>query len=238
MTIRYGLAAILILIASPLYADEFEKEFNDALDQAGKIHEQRMKTDLGYRHEYLGDKHAEKRQFKKAAEEYGLAGTHMPNDAALRAKWGHALVSSKRPKRGLRVLNKAIEMTSGKEPAWLYSAYLSKGTAHGMLNQNDEAIAALSKSLSLKPTVLGHVTRATAYAKRQELKAALRDLDAALKMKPESKKLWTFKAQLHVMSIRAAPKAGHQEKACHAMRKACEFGECRPLNKFTQCKVE
>ncbi|MFP4003779.1 MAG: tetratricopeptide repeat protein [Alphaproteobacteria bacterium] len=208
------------------------------LKKLDNLHEQRMKTDPGYRHRVRGDEFAEKKQYKQAAEEYRQALRHEPKDAArIHAKFGHALVSSQQPREGLKNLEKAIEMSNGKQ-AWLYSAWLYKGTAHGMLGEMDAAIKALTKSISLKPTVLGHVSRATAYAKTQRLDAALSDCETALDMKPENTTLWSLKARIHLMASIKAPDSGHKDKACHAMRKACELGECRPLNEFTECKTE
>lgn len=238
MKIRYFIAAILVLIASPLYADEREDLLDsELLEMYEEAHRKRMKTDPAYRHRTLGNELAKKRQFGKAAEEFRQAIRYAPGDAFLHAKLGHALVGSQHPREALKALEKSISMSSGKEH-WLYWAYLHKGTALGMVGNMDAAIAALTKSISLKPTVLAHVSRGAAYAQKRKLDAALRDYEAALRLKPDNAKLWLFKARLHLTSMAKAPEAGHMGKACRAMRKACDLGECRPLNEFNECKAQ
>lgn len=235
MIIRYLLAVLLIMVASPPQADSVT-DYNETLKIFDRAHERRMQTDPAYRHQTLGDEFADDRQYRQAIEEYRQAVPHAPKDAFLHAKLGRALVATGHPREGLGMLNKSIVMSSGKEH-WLYWAHLYKGTAHGMLGQMDSAILALTRSIKMKATVLGHVTRASIYGQNGDLAAALRDYEAAVELKPDDKMLWAFKAQVHLMASAKAPNAGHKAKACRAMRRACDLGECRPLNEFTECKI-
>jgi hypothetical protein len=43
---------------------------------------------------------------------------------------------------------------------------------------------------------------------------------------------------LHIMAMARNPDTDHMARACHAMRKACELGECRPLEEFEECKAD
>lgn len=236
MKFPYWIAAILAAAATTAQADSLAN-FSETLEIFDRAHKQRMKTDPGYRHEIKGDALVKEKQFQSAVQEYEQAARHAPKDALLHAKLGQALVLCKRPHEGLGPLNKSIVLSAG-QGHWLYWAYLYKGTAHGMLGEMESAISALTKSITRKPTVLAHVSRASVYGQIGDLDAALRDYDAALELKPADKLLWTFKAQIHLMASAKTPRTGQKAKACHAMRKACDLGECRPLDEFTECKAD
>jgi tetratricopeptide (TPR) repeat protein len=235
MMIRVLLAAaVLLLPAASVHASKGEKSGHELFRLMQEEHQRKMKADPAYRHEALGDQHVEKQDFAKAAADYEQVVRLRPKNAHIHAKYARALLMIQKPREALAMADKSLALSSGKE-GWLWWAWLHKGMAHAALGEMDAAIAALTRSIDMNASLPALVTRSGAYAERGRTEAALQDLDRALRISPKSAQLWIFKAQLH-FRLMAEGAPDQMGEACAALRKACELGECRPLDDVKECK--
>jgi tetratricopeptide (TPR) repeat protein len=169
-----------------------------------------------------------------------------PNfDSALVLR-GATLSRLKKPKLALESLDKAIQIgrnNRGADDQWLHWPLLEKGLILAVARKPDLADEAFSESIRIKPTVKALTARANLNFVRGQVlgnnddwdgaqpffKRAQADAEKGIELEPESAKFWSIKSGTHIM-------LNEHEKACSAMRKACEFGNCSILEQYPQCK--
>lgn len=71
--------------------------------------------------------------------------------------------------------------------------------------RHDEALAAINRSLALRPTAAAYHHKATILRNQQRYDDALRELDSALQIEPGNAEFWTTKGQIHQWKLETEP---------------------------------
>jgi tetratricopeptide (TPR) repeat protein len=188
----------------------------------------------------------EAERYPDALQALDEALTIAPNfDSALVLR-GAVLARMKKPEPALESLEKGITVgrnTRGADDEWLHWPYMEKGLILLAVRQPVKAYEAFGASIRAKPTPQALLARANlAFAQGRALgskddwdgaepffRQAQADAEMGLELEPESAQFWSIKTGTHIM-------LNEHERACSAMRKACEAGNCSILEEYPQCK--
>jgi len=193
-------------------------------------------ADPNYQAHRRGDEQRAAGNFEAAIREYETALELVKDDQVAYWKIGSVLAQMGRFDEAIELYQKSISANVRGE-VWPWAVNYELGYAYGRLGRFAEAESALTASLAANPTANAYGARGRIKLARDELAfdAALADYDAALGLSPNS--IPTLVAKAEALLLRDASDEDF-ENACAALVKACDLGECRPLDEFSECSED
>jgi adenylate cyclase len=124
----------------------------------------------------------------------------------------------RREERVMRICSRAVELDPNYAQAWALLAIAQSSLRYGFGQEVDDGYAAAHTALAIDPTIAeAHLPMLRRFQERGELEAAAREMEAAIRLGPES---WEVNkdAGRYYLNKRDFPTAtGHYEKAAELM---------------------
>jgi len=132
---------------------------------------------------------------------------------------GIILINNKRYDKAIEDLNRALDLTQGKNDKILENKiYVNRGAAYQKLTEYDAALSDYSKAISLStknPNV--YMYRGFLYYQTQDYNEALKDFNLVIEIDPENPIAYYNRGMIYL-------KLDNETDACRDFHKSCELG--------------
>jgi predicted O-linked N-acetylglucosamine transferase (SPINDLY family) len=165
------------------------------IDEAAQIYKTILRTQPKYFDAIfaLGIVYLQRKEFRAAEKQFGLANRINPNNSPLQNNLGSALLGLNRPQEALIAYDRAIAMDPVN-----WEAFYNRGNALAALKRFEDALASYDKSIALFPhNAEVHDNRGTTLANLQRFDEALASFTRAIQLNPNHARAYANRAPTH-----------------------------------------